>query len=81
MVEGVAEALAYWYQDKLNRCQNAGEPSMSPREYISDQSGFFLDKLIDDRLDSAENAKCIIVEHIRNPWSVLKGYNPDYELV
>ena len=39
----------------------------------------FLDKLISNRLDSADNAKCVIVEHLCNPWSVLKGYSPDYD--
>lgn len=38
----------------------------------------FLDKLISDRLDSEENAKCVIVKHLCNPWSMLKGYSPDF---
>ena len=57
---------------------NAGAPALNPREYISDESGF-LDKLISGRLDSEDTAKCVIVEHLRNPWSVLKGYSPDYD--
>lgn len=39
----------------------------------------FLDKLISNRLDSDENAKCVLVEHLINPWGVLKGYSPDFD--
>lgn len=39
----------------------------------------FLDKLISNRLDSDENARCVLVTHLLNPWGVLKGYSPDYD--
>lgn len=39
----------------------------------------FLDRLISNRLDSEENAKCVLVTHLLNPWGVLKGYSPDYD--
>lgn len=77
-VESVADALIYRYQDKLDRWQSSGEPVMSPREYVANEDGY-LDCIIDDRLNSADNAKCIIVEHLRNPWSVLDGGSPDYD--
>lgn len=39
----------------------------------------FLDKLISSRLDSDENARCVLVTHPLNPWGVLKGYSPDFD--
>lgn len=78
LVESVAQALMYWYQDKLDRWQNSGEPALSPKEYIAREDGY-LDRIIEDGLNSADNAKCIIVKHLRNPWSVLDGGSPDYD--
>lgn len=78
LVDSVVSVLEHWYQGSLDKCHNDGTPALNPREYISDESGF-LDKLISNRLDSADNAKCVIVEHLCNPWSVLKGYSPDYD--
>lgn len=80
LVDGVVSVLEHWYQGSLDKCHNAGTPALNPREYISDESGF-LDKLISNCLDSEENAKCVIVEHLCNPWGVLKGYSPDYDSV
>ena len=39
----------------------------------------FLDRLISNRLDSEENAKCVLVTHLLNPWGVVKGYSPDFD--
>lgn len=78
LVDDIVSVLQHWYQGSLDGCHNAGTPALNPREYISDEDGF-LDKLISNRLDSANNAKCVIVEHLCNPWGVLKGYSPDYD--
>lgn len=78
LADGAVSALEHWYQGSLDGCHNAGTPALNPREYLGYESGF-LDKLISDRLDSADNAKCVIVERLCNPWSVLKGYSPDYD--
>lgn len=78
LVDSVVSVLEHWYRGSLDKCHNDGAPALNPREYISDESGF-LDMLISNRLDSEENAKCIIVEYLCNPWSVLKGYSPDYD--
>lgn len=78
LVDGVVSVLEHWYQGSLDGCHNAGTPALNPREYISDDSKF-LDMLISDRLDSEDNAKCVIVKHLCNPWGVLKGYSPDFD--
>lgn len=77
LVDGVALVLAHWYRGSLDMCRNNGTPVRNPKEYISDESGF-LDKRISDRLDSDENARCVLVTHLLNPWGVLKGYGPDF---
>lgn len=78
LVDDVVSVLVHWYRGSLDESHNAGKPTLNPREYISEESGF-LDKLISNRLDSEDNAKCVIVEHLLNPWGVLKGYSPDYD--
>ena len=54
------------------------KPTLNPREYLGYDSGF-LDRRISNCLDSEENAKCVLVTHLLNPWGVLKGYSPDYD--
>lgn len=78
LVDGVVEVLTHWYRGSLDKCRNDETPALNPREYIRDDSGF-LDKLISNRLDSEDNAKCVLVTHLLNPWGVLKGYSPDYD--
>ena len=78
LADSVVSVLEHWYQGSLDKCHNAGTPTLNPREYLGYESGFF-DKLISDRLDSEDNAKCVIVEHLCNPWGVLKGYSPDFD--
>ena len=78
LVDSVVSVLQHWYQGSLDKCHNDGTPALNPREYLGYESGF-LDKLISNRLNSEENAKCVIVEYLCNPWSVLKGYSPDYD--
>lgn len=34
---------------------------------------------ISNCLDSEDNAKCVLVTHLLNPWGVLKGYSPDFD--
>lgn len=57
---------------------NVATPTLNPREYLGYDSGF-LDRLISNCLDSEENAKCVLVMHLLNPWGVLKGYSPDFD--
>lgn len=78
LVDGVVEVLTYWYRGSLDKCHNDGTPALNPREYLGYDSGF-LDKLISNRLESDDNAKCVLVTHLINPWGVLKGYSPDYD--
>lgn len=47
LVDSVVSVLEHWYQGSLDKCHNDGTPALNPREYISDESGFF-DKLIYD---------------------------------
>ena len=78
LVDGVVSVLVHWYRGSLDKCHNDGTPALNPREYLDYDSGF-LDKLISNRLDSEENAKCVLVTHLLNPWGVLKGYSPDFD--
>lgn len=78
LVDSVVSVLEHWYRGSLNTYHNAGKPTLNPREYLGYDSEF-LDKLISNRLDSEENAKCVFVAHLLNPWGVLKGYSPDYD--
>lgn len=77
LVDGVVSVLEQWYRGSLDECHKAGKPTLNPREYISNDRGF-LDKLISNCLNSEENAKCVLVTHLLNPWDVLKGYSPDF---
>lgn len=78
LVDGVVSVLEHWYRGSLDDCHKAGKPTLNPREYISNVSGF-LDRLISNCLNSEDNAKCIIVKYLCNPWGVLKGYSPDFD--
>lgn len=78
LVDGVVEVLTHWYRGSLDKRRNDATSALNPREYISAESGF-LDMLISNRLESDDNAKCVIVTHLINPWGVLKGYSPDYD--
>lgn len=78
LVDGVVSVLEHWYRGSLDKCHNDGTPTLNPREYLGYDSGFF-DRLISDRLDSEDNAKCVIVKYLCNPWGVLKGYSPDFD--
>lgn len=78
LVDGVVSVLVHWYRGSLDECHKAGKPTLNPREYISNDSEF-LDRLISNCLDLDDNAKCVIVEHLCNPWGVLKGYSPDFD--
>lgn len=69
--------LEHWYRGSLDECHKAGKPTLNPREYLGYDSGW-LDRLISNCLDSEENAKCVLVTHLLNPWGVLKGYSPDF---
>ena len=78
LVDSVVSVLEHWYRGSLDECHKAGTPTLNPREYISNDSEF-LDKLISNRLDSDENARCVLVTHLLNPWGVLNGYSPDFD--
>lgn len=78
LVDGVVSVLEHWYRGSLDKCHNDGTPTLNPREYISNDSEF-LDRLISNCLDSEDNAKCVLVTHLINPWGVLKGYSPDFD--
>ena len=80
LVDSVVSVLEHWYQGSLDECRKAGKPTLNPREYLGND-GRFLDKLINNCLDSKENAKCVLVTHLLNPWDVLKGYSPEYDCV
>ena len=77
LVDGVVSVLEHWYRGSLDECHKAGKPTLNPREYLGYDSGW-LDRLISNCLDSEENAKCVLVTHLLNPWGVLKGYSPDF---
>ena len=70
--------LEHWYRGSLDECHKAGKPTLNPREYLGYENGL-LDKLISNCLDSEENAKCVLVTYLLNPWGVLKGYSPDFD--
>ena len=78
LVDGVVSVLEHWYRGALDKCHKDGTPALNPREYLGYDSGS-LDMLISNRLDSEENAKCVLVTHLLNPWGVLKGYSPDFD--
>ena len=78
LVDNVATLMKYWYENEVSDCYKEGMSAPTPREYISDESGF-LDKLISNRLESDDNAKCVLVTHLLNPWGVLNGYSPDFD--
>lgn len=78
LVDGVVSALEHWYRGSLDECHKAGKPTLNPREYLGYDGGF-LDRLISNCLDSEDNAKCVLVTHLLNPWGVLKGYSPDFD--
>ena len=42
LVDGVVSVLEHWYRGSLDECHKAGTPALNPREYISNDSGFFL---------------------------------------
>lgn len=78
LVDGVVSVLEHWYRGSLDECYKAGTPTLNPREYISNDSKS-LDMLINNRLDSEENARCVLVTHLLNPWGVLNGCSPDFD--
>lgn len=41
LVDGVVSVLEHWYRGSLDECHKAGTPALNPREYISNDSGFF----------------------------------------
>lgn len=78
LVDGVVSVLEHWYRGSLDERHKAGMPTLNPREYLGYDGGFF-DRLISNCLDSEENAKCVLVTRLLNPWGVLKGYSPDFD--
>lgn len=41
LVDSVVSVLVHWYRGSLDKCHNAGTPTLNPREYLGYESGFF----------------------------------------
>lgn len=41
LADDVVSVLEHWYRGSLDECHKAGKPTLNPREYISNDSGFF----------------------------------------